>query len=905
MDAVAADLEQRWGRWLIERNRRGLRTTLLFGITLYPAFGVLDWLLAPRFALPWLWGMRSLFAVVTLALFPVLRTRAFERHGELLAAAYLWLAAAGISVMTAYMGGLASPYYAGLTLTVVAAGQLFVWRPRVVLAEHASIVGSFLAANAVIGSTGHRFAALSNLAFLSTTALVAGVGQVLLFHTHREQHAQRARLERTTSNLERAHAELQQLDQFKSRFFANMTHELRTPLAMVLTPLELMLEGEMGQLTEAQRGSFQTMFKSGLKLLKLINDLLDLSRLEESRLRLEVGEHDLVEHLRALTEQTQVLAQRKRISLRFSPEPQRAPVWCDLERLERVFVNLLSNALKFTPPGGHVNVSLFDRKDAVEVVVEDDGAGFPPGEAKKLFERFYQVDMAGTRQHGGAGIGLALARELVLLHGGTIEARSQGHGGARFTVALRKGAHHFRPDALAGPLPEQEARQGDSGLDWSMQLQARRDFRLLDIEEAAERRVVERDTDEGVRSYTALVVEDNPQVVRLVHMSLRRQFKVLAALDGLKGLELALREQPNLVVTDLMMPGIDGFTLTRRLRDDPRTRHIPVLMLTARGEVEDRVKGLETGVSAYLTKPFSPREIIACARQLVQAKEQTADLVLAHRMESLEIVAAGLAHEINNPLNYVKNSLARVRLDAEQALSLAAEARARPLDPAEQAQLERLAARLRELLGVAESGLRRIGGTVELMGRYGRAGYRREAVPHDAWGAARTVVDIVLPAIGRKVEVDLDLRGDGTVECVPEEFNQMLTNLVQNAIEAAPDGTGRVRLSGAVEGDALVLSVKDNGAGIKPELQARLFTPFFTTKGPGRGTGMGLTIARRVVQSLQGTLQLASAPGEGAEFLVRVPRRHAHRQVLSQSGVDTGETQVEAEARRAPWPARG
>jgi signal transduction histidine kinase len=177
------------------------------------------------------------------------------------------------------------------------------------------------------------------------------------------------------------------------------------------------------------------------------------------------------------------------------------------------------------------------------------------------------------------------------------------------------------------------------------------------------------------------------------------------------------------------------------------------------------------------------------------------------------------------------------------------------------------------MLGVADSGLKRIAGTVDLMGRYGRAGYRREVVLHDAWEAARNVVAVVLPATGRNVKIELDMRGDGTLECVPEEFNQVLTNLVQNAIEAVPDDTGRVSVSGSVEGDSLLLRVKDNGPGIAPELQAKLFTPFYTTKGPGRGTGLGLTISRRVVQSLRGTLRLVSVPGEGAEFSVRVPRR--------------------------------
>jgi signal transduction histidine kinase len=626
----------------------------------------------------------------------------------------------------------------------------------------------------------------------------------------------------------------------------------------------------MDQFGDAARNSFNSMYRSALKLLKLINDLLDLSRLEESRLRLHVGDHEMVGYLRTLTEESQVLARRQGILLTFTSAVEQASIRCDLDRLERVFVNLLSNAIKFTPPHGRVDVSVTAGDGRIEVVVEDDGPGFLPQHAERIFERFYQVDMGGTRRHGGAGIGLALARELVQLHGGTIRASSDGNRGARFVVAIPI-APAFRPEDLA---PEDvEEVPGDGTIDSALQLERRNEFRLLDIDEATDRRVIERDADEALRPHTVVVVEDSPQVLQVIHMSLRRQFKVLTAPDGLRGLDMVIREQPSLVVTDLMMPEIDGLELTSRLRADPRTRHIPVLMLTARAALDDRVKGLETGVSAYLTKPFSPRELLTCARQLVRAEEETADLVLTRRMESVELVVAGLAHELNNPLNYVKTALVRVGLDVEQAAQLAGHARSRALEVEEAAQLDRAVARVREMLQVSAAGLARIAGTVELLSRYGCGGFRRDLAPLDAWEAVRTVVDVVLPATGRKVAIVLDLEGEGTVECVPEEFNQVLTNLVQNAIEAVPEGSGRVRIAGTVEGDELVIRVKDNGPGIPPDVQARLFTPFFTTKPAGRGMGLGLTIVRRVVQGLGGTLQVQSAPGAGAEFVVKVPRR--------------------------------
>jgi signal transduction histidine kinase len=273
-------------------------------------------------------------------------------------------------------------------------------------------------------------------------------------------------------------------------------------------------------------------------------------------------------------------------------------------------------------------------------------------------------------------------------------------------------------------------------------------------------------------------------------------------------------------------------------------------MLTAKGDLSDRVQGIETGVSAYLAKPFSPRELLTQARALVQAQATTADLVLTQRMDSLEIVAGGLAHEINNPLNYLKNALARIRLDAQMILDGKAE------------DLPRITKRMQEMFDIAEGGIKRIAGTVDLMSSYGKAGYSREMRQQDVFAAARETVSMVLPATDHKVRVETDFQGDGVIDCVPEELNQVISNLVQNAIEACPDVGGVVKIRGYIdEGDKLVLSVKDNGKGVSEADAARIFTPFFTTKGPGRGMGMGLTIAWRVAQSLGGTLQVIACRG--------------------------------------------
>ncbi len=869
-----AEVEARWSTWLIERNRRGARVVFFLVAFFYPVFAVLDYYTAPRAALPLLYTSRVVVTAYTLAMFAALRSRLFDRHATAITASFMVFIAAGIGVMVWALGGYSSPYYAGLNLIMVAAALLFVWPARVAFAVHTLIVSMFLVPNAFGARSADILPAVTSFFFLGTTATTAIAAQVFGYRSAREQVVKQIQLEEATEKLSRAHEELQRLDRFKSRFFANITHELKTPLAMVLSPIELLIAGELGHLSEPQRATLRSVHRNGSRLLKLIGDLLDLSRLEESRLRLHVEAHDLVAYLRQLVAQVEPLTGRKNISVSFESDAPSADTWCDLDRVERVFVNLLSNAAKFTPVGGHVAVSVRVTPARVVACVADDGPGFPAEMADRVFERFFQVD--GDASHnrynkGGTGIGLALARELVELHGGRIWAESDVGKGARFYVELPRDREHFRADVIERHAEAEAAaapRAPGAKPDLTADLAAREEFRLMEVAQATERRVVERDADERARGRTILVVEDTPDVVRLVHLILRQQFRIFTAPDGRRGLELALRETPHLIITDLMMPEMDGYELTRALRANERTRHIPIVMLTARGELDDRVQGLESGVNAYLTKPFVARELLATVRKLLEVQDSTTDLVLTRQMDSLEIVAGGLAHEINNPLNYVKNSLARVRKDVDEVMKMVSEG------TATEARLKQIEARTRTMFKTAESGVARIADTVSLMGRYSREGYSRVARPHDLFAAARDVIEMVLPATGRRVEVATRFDGDGTVECVPEEVHQLLTNLVQNAIEAAPDdGSGRVEVSGSGDGETVTLSVRDNGPGVKPEDHGRIFTPFFTTKAPGAGMGMGLTISWRVVQSLGGALTEEGTYGEGAMFVARIPRR--------------------------------
>jgi signal transduction histidine kinase len=856
----------------LQRNKRGMTGVLWIVVCLYPAFGVLDYLVAPPRWLGLLYGTRVIVTAITIVLFRLVRSNWFVRWSNVISAAYMVLISLGISLMTLFMGGLASPYYAGLSLVIVASGLLFVWPPRVVSVTYTTIVITFLIPNVLVNGVTEFLTAISNQFFLVSTAIIAGTGQMLGYKTQREQIENQLALERTTSNLEAAHGQLKQLDQFKSEFFANITHELKTPLTLILAPLGLLIEGKLGTVSDAQRSTFQSMQKSGVKLSRLIGDLLDLSKLEESRLRLRIEQQDLVAYLKGLVAQVGPLAQRKSIDLSFESDVPKANVWCDLERLERVFINLLSNATKFTDAGGSVRVELRDQGAWVGVEVSDTGVGFPSSMAEDVFRRFFQADMAGTRRFGGSGIGLALAKELVELHGGEIRAVSAPGKGARFSVKLLKGREHFAQDVLDRRGPALDRFDGQRETDGSLaewQLDAPKQFRLIDIEEATEQRLVERDQDENEREHTVLVVEDTPDVARVIRLALHQDFRFLAATDGEQGLELARRYRPTIIITDWMMPKMDGLELTRQLRLDPNTRHIPIVMLTARSDIADKVASLEGGVNAYVGKPFAASELVSTIRSLIRSQEAAADALLTQKMDSLETIAGGLAHEIRNPLNYLKNALMSVERDCRILIETV---KAAPLDPPESGTVSKLDTRIHKMFEVSQAGVKRIASTVDLMVRYSREGYSRTPRAYDAFAAARDVVAMVAPTVPRDVKVSMDLPGNGWVSCVAEEFNQVLTNLIQNALEAvSADGSGLVVIHGRSEGAELVLSVKDNGPGIAEAERARVFDPFYTTKEVGRGMGLGLTISRRVVLAMGGTLSLKSQVGVGSEFTIRVP----------------------------------
>jgi signal transduction histidine kinase/ligand-binding sensor domain-containing protein/DNA-binding response OmpR family regulator len=415
--------------------------------------------------------------------------------------------------------------------------------------------------------------------------------------------ARTADLRRHERQLQAQNARLAELDQAKSRLFTNLSHEFRTPLTLILGPLRGLLEGRHGPLSSDARVQGDLMMRNGQRLLRLVNQVLDLSRLEAGHVTLDARPGDLVALARATTLAFSPLAERRAIHLGFEVSERTLTVAFDREQLEKVLLNLLSNALKFTPEGGTVEVSVDAAGGDALLVVRDTGIGIAPEDLPHVFDRFHQASRAETRRFEGTGIGLALAKELVELHGGGISVESVPGEGSTFTVRLPRAATAGSDEA--GVLPGAGPDVG--GVEDSIALGG-------DAPDAA--------GPEGEDRTTVLVVDDNADVRSYVRSVLAPTYRVIEAADGRAGLESARDALPDLIVADIMMPELDGLGLGRALKGDPMTDAIPLILLTARAAANDRVEGLRTGADAYLVKPFDPAVLEAQVANLLEGRRR-------------------------------------------------------------------------------------------------------------------------------------------------------------------------------------------------------------------------------------------------------------------------------------------
>jgi len=409
--------------------------------------------------------------------------------------------------------------------------------------------------------------------------------------------------------LEHEHAEkLGEIDQLKSRFFANISHEFRTPLTLIIGPVKQVITKIKD---EKVKEELSMVHRSAKKLHGMVNQLLDLSKLEAGGMELKTSEENIIPLLKGLVLSFASLAERKKITLKFSSVLDEILVFVDRDKIEKIINNILSNAFKFTPEGGCINVNVKITNGKVEISFSDSGIGISEERIDKIFDRFFQVDGSHTREQEGTGIGLALTKELVELHKGEIEVESEEGKGTSFTVRLLLGKDHLKPEEIIEEKVKEEKKAVIPIEKAELIPESRTKEEKIDVETITE-----------TGKPTLLIVEDNVDVRNYIRGYLEKSFRISEAVDGKDGLDKSLKYMPDLIVSDVMMPKMDGFELCKKLKTDERTSHIPVILLTAKASGQDKIEGLEIGADDYLMKPFDAEELKARIKNLIEQRRK-------------------------------------------------------------------------------------------------------------------------------------------------------------------------------------------------------------------------------------------------------------------------------------------
>ncbi|MEL7122329.1 MAG: ATP-binding protein [Bacteroidota bacterium] len=424
--------------------------------------------------------------------------------------------------------------------------------------------------------------------------LVFGIFQYNL----RQRRQKQQEIELALSIQEAEAKKLKEMDQIKSNFFANISHEFRTPLTLIISPLN---EINSGRFKGNLKTYHQIMLRNAQRLLQLINQLLDLSKLEAKQMSLKATEADFMSFIRQLANAFESLASQKQIAYQINTSNEPLAVWLDTDKAEKIINNLINNAFKFTPEEGSITINTYPEDDFAVFEVIDSGIGIAEKDLPHVFDRFYQADSQSTRKYEGSGIGLALSKELVNLHKGEIAVKSQNGQGSTFTVKFPIDNEHLSDIA--------NNEQGELFM-------SKYEYYFMNNED------VQGSTAKTDPSkINVLIVEDNEDVRFYIKDKLKDNYEIIEAENGKVGLEKAIETIPDLIITDVMMPVMDGNEFLKKIRATAETNHIPVIMLTAKGDMESKLEGLHTGADDYLTKPLDSRELLARIDNLIKQRK--------------------------------------------------------------------------------------------------------------------------------------------------------------------------------------------------------------------------------------------------------------------------------------------
>lgn len=673
---------------------------------------------------------------------------------------------------------------------------------------------------------------------------------------------------------ERKRAEaLAELDRAKTTFFSNVSHELRTPLTLMLGPIE----DELRENPET-RPRLELAHRNALRLLRLVNTLLDFSRIEAGRVQMAYEPTDLAAYTKELAEGFRPAMESAGLKLNVDCPSLPEPIYLDREVWEKVVLNLLSNAFKFTLKGS-VTVELRRREKRAELTVRDTGMGIPAAELPRLFKRFHRVRNPEARTHEGTGIGLALVQELVRLHGGDIRVDSTEGKGTTFTVTVPAGTRQLSEDYSVAKRSQASTATGSA----SFVQEANRWLPGAPGPENESNLEGEGGEREAGSTAKILLAEDNADMRQYVRRLLGKHYTVIAVADGLAALEAARAERPDLVLSDIMMPRMDGFELLRELRAHPDTSTIPVIFLSARAGEEARIEGMSRQADDYLAKPFSSRELLTrvsthlgLARVRREAeiaskeseekyrksfeREKAARHDAENAMRMKDHFLATLSHELRTPLNPV--------------LLIASDAVVNPDIPAE----------IREdfevILKNVEVEVQLIDDLLDLSRvTHGKLNLNMRTV--DAHIVLKDALQTVQSQIANKqIQTTIDLKTDQhLISADSVRLQQIFWNVLRNAVKFTPErGSIRIETFPVGEGSGFGVTITDSGIGMTPDELSNAFSAFAQGDHIKNGAinygglGLGLAISKRLVEIHSGNIKaMSEGRGQGASFTIEFP----------------------------------
>ncbi|MGA7399292.1 MAG: response regulator [Candidatus Sulfotelmatobacter sp.] len=663
---------------------------------------------------------------------------------------------------------------------------------------------------------------------------------------------------------------LAEIDRAKTAFFSNVSHEFRTPLTLMLGPLHDLLARSQTHLSPTAKEQLDLVSRNGARLLRLVNTLLDFSRLEAGRVQAVYLATDLGRFTSELASVFRSATDKAGLRLIVDCSDLGEPVYVDRDMWEKVVLNLISNAFKFTFEG-EISVSVHRADNLAELRVRDTGVGIPAEAIPKLFERFNRVPNMPSRTHEGSGIGLALVHELVKLHGGSLSVESTVGQGSTFVVRIPFGQSHLASGQMGGSRSLSSTAMGakpfvEEALRWLPDSTPGSD-EIFSVQDELLPVPCPPVSETAVRP-RVLVADDNSDMRQYLSRLLSEQYEVKTVADGQAALQAALKTPPDLIVSDVMMPVLDGFELLKALRGDEQTRTIPVILLSARAGEESRVEGLEAGADDYLIKPFSARELLArvSGRLEIARLQRDRETQLRISQAELEQRVQERTQELFNASQELRELSARIlQAQDEERRRIARELHdgAGQLLAALGMEASNLAGECDRLSARAASSLSNIESLVAQMTKDIRTMSHLLYPPLlDEVGLQSALTEYVNGFAERSgVQVSLDL--PAAIERLDRDYELSLFRIVQECLTNIHRHSGSKTASIRIVRDdgALVLEVRDEGRGMPAERLSEI---------QSRGSGVGIRGMRERALQLSGTMSIES-DDSGTRIRVVIP----------------------------------